>query len=139
VCAHNETSHGGQALPWLQRSQDQGEFLVASSLATTTFATTAAISTAAASIAAATTTAGRSRFARASLIHGQWPAFNSLAIEFRDGVLGVLFGTHGHKREATRFASEFILHEANFLHSTSLCEKLLQFVFRRVEGKIAYV
>jgi hypothetical protein len=95
------------------------EFLVASSLAATAFATTA-VSTAAASIAAATTTAGRSRFPRASLIHGQWPAFNSLAIEFRDGVLSVLVGTHGHKREATRFAGEFILHEANFLHSASL-------------------
>jgi hypothetical protein len=94
------------------------EFLVASSLATATFATTA-VSTAAATIAAATA-AGRSRFPRASLIHGQRPAFNSLAIEFRDGVLSVLFGTHGDKREATRFAGEFVLHEANFLHSASL-------------------
>jgi hypothetical protein len=62
-----------------------------------------------------------------------------LAIEFRDGVLSVLVGTHGDKREATRFAGEFVLHQANFLHGTGLCEKFLQFIFRRVEGKIAYV
>jgi hypothetical protein len=62
-----------------------------------------------------------------------------LAIEFRDGILSVLFGTHGDKRKATRFAGEFVLHEGNFLHSAGLCEKLLKFVFRRVEGKIAYV
>jgi hypothetical protein len=112
------------------------EFLVAPALAT--FATTA-VSTAAAAVAAATTTAGRSRFPRASFIYGQWPTFNRLSVEFRDGVLSVLFGTHRDKRKATRFAGEFVLHEANFLHSAGLCEKLLQFVFRRVEGKIAYV
>jgi hypothetical protein len=109
------------------------EFLVASSLAT--FATATVSSTAVASA----TTAGRSRFPRASLIHGQRPAFNGLAIEFRDGILSVLFGTHGDKRKATRFAGEFVLHEGNFLHSARLREKLLKFVFRRVEGKIAYV
>src|SRR4029453_14877400 len=55
-----------------------------------------------------------------SLIHGQRPGFNGLAIEFRDGILSVLFGTHGDKRKATRFAGEFVLHQGNFLHSTGL-------------------
>jgi hypothetical protein len=95
--------------------------------------------TVSATAVATSTTAGRSGFPRASLVDRQRPAFNSLAIEFRDGVLSVLFGTHGDKRKAARFAGEFVLHEGNFLHSASLCEKLLQFVFRRVEGKIAYV
>jgi hypothetical protein len=62
-----------------------------------------------------------------------------LAIEFCDGVLCVRFGTHRDKSEATRFAGEFILHECHFLDGASLCEELLQFVFRRIEGKIAYV
>jgi hypothetical protein len=118
---------------------DQCEFLVASSLAATFATSTVSTTAAAAAITAATTTAGRSRFPWASLVHGQWPAFNRLAIEFRDGVLSVLVGTHGDKREATRFAGEFVLHQANFLHGTGLCEKFLQFIFRRVEGKIAYV
>src|SRR4029077_6090371 len=114
----------------------QCECLVASSLATFAAATVSTTTTATAVTASATT--GRSGFPWASLIHGQWPAFNRLAIEFRDGVLSVLVGTHGDKRKATRFAREFVLHEGNFLHSPGLCEKFLQFVFRRVEGKIAY-
>jgi hypothetical protein len=62
-----------------------------------------------------------------------------LAVEFGDGVLSLLLRTHCDKSKTTRLAGEFILHESDFLHSASLCEKLLQFVFRRVEGKIAYV
>src|SRR5262249_9097049 len=89
------------------------EFLVAPSLAT--FAT-ATVSTA----VAASATAGRSSFPRTSLIHGQRPAFKGLAVEFRDGVLSVLFGTHRDKREAARLSGEFVLHEGNFLHSTGL-------------------
>src|SRR5262249_38596016 len=89
--------------------------LVASSLAT--FAT-ATVSTAAA--VPAPSAAGWSRFSRAGLIHGQRSAFNGLPVEFRDGVLSVLLGTHGDKRKATRFAGEFVLHQGNFLHSASL-------------------
>src|SRR5438128_12396363 len=96
-------------------------FLVASSLAAA-FAASATISatTTTAAVAAASATAGWPRFPRPSLIHGQRSAFNGLAIEFRDGVLSVLVGTHGDKRKATRFAGEFVLHEGNFLHSTGL-------------------
>jgi hypothetical protein len=111
------------------------ESLVAPSLAT--FATATVSSSTA--VAASAATAGWSRFPRPSLVHRQRPAFNGLAIEFRDGVLSVLVGAHGDKRKAPRFAGEFVLHKGNFLHSTGLCEKLLEFVFRRVEGKIAYV
>jgi hypothetical protein len=114
-------SHGGANFAVVTKAIGTSEFLVASSLATTTTFATTAGSTAAATIAAATA-AGRSRFPRASLIHGQWPAFNSLAIEFRDGVLSVLVGTHRDKRKATRFAGEFVLHEGDFLHVPS-CAK----------------
>src|SRR5262245_1637951 len=103
----------GELCRGYKRSQDR-EGLVASSLAT--FAT-ATVST---TTVTASATTGRSRFPWASLIHGQWPAFNRLAIEFRDGVLSVLFGTHGDKSKATRFAGEFVLHKGNFLHSAGL-------------------
>jgi len=58
---------------------------------------------------------------------------------FGDRVLRVLLRSHRHKSETARLAGEFILHEGDFLHGTGLCEKFLQFIFRRVEGKIAYV
>src|SRR5262249_61296686 len=74
----------------------------------------------AASPVAASATTWWSRFSRASLVHCQWPAFNGLAVEFRDRVLGVLFGTHGDKCKATRFAGEFVLHQGNFLHRAGL-------------------
>src|SRR5262249_40345486 len=106
-------------LRWFESSPAQSlipdsKILVSSSLAT--FAT-ATLSTTA---VAASTATRRSRFSRASLIHCQRPAFNGLTIEFRDGVLSVLFGTHGDKRKAARFAGEFVLHEGNFLHSAGL-------------------
>jgi hypothetical protein len=113
---HDSTCHGGELCRGYKTSWTR-ESLVAPSLAT--FAATA-VSTTAATIAAATTTTGRSRFSRASLIHGQWPAFNCLSVEFRDGALSVLFGTHRDKRKATRFAGEFVLHEGNFLHRAGL-------------------
>src|SRR6266516_6262162 len=106
--------------------------------ATTTVATTTTIATPTPAVTASAT-AGWPRLSRACLIYSQWPTLNGLAVEFRNGVLSVLFRTHRDKSEATRLAGEFILHESHFLHSASLCEKFLQFVFRRVEGKIAYV
>jgi hypothetical protein len=86
-----------------------------------TIAPTASVASAAASISASTTaTAGRARFSRACLVNSQRPAFNGLAIEFRNGVLSVLLRTHRHEREAARFAREFILHERHFLDGTRL-------------------
>jgi hypothetical protein len=114
--AHGGNQPAGKLCRGYKSSRDQCEFLVASSLATLTTATVSATTTA----VTASATAGRSRFPRASLIHGQWPALNGLSIEFRDGVLSVLVGTHGDKRKATRFAGEFVLHEGNFLHSAGL-------------------
>src|SRR5262249_28414810 len=87
---------------------------VASSLATFP-ATTVSPATVAASAAA-----GRSRCSGASLIHGQWSAFDRLAIEFRNGVLSLLFRTHGDESKAARLARESVLHESDFLHSASL-------------------
>jgi len=81
-------------------------------------ATIAAAAAAAAVPTAATT--GRSRFSGASFIYCQRPAFDCLAIEFRNGVLSVLFRTHGDESKATRLAGESVLHESDFLHSASL-------------------
>jgi hypothetical protein len=116
--------------------------LVTPSLATVAAATTVSAATAIASPAptvSASATTGWPRLSRAGLIHRQWPTFNGLAVEFRNGVLSVLFRAHRDESKATRLAGEFILHESDFLHRASLWEKLLQFVFRRVEGEIAYV
>jgi len=82
-------------------------------------AISATIAAAAAAVPTAATT-GRSRFSGASFIYCQRPAFDCLAIEFRNGVLSVLFRTHGDESKATRLAGESVLHESDFLHSASL-------------------
>jgi hypothetical protein len=81
-------------------------------ISATTIAAAAAVPTSA--------TTGRSRFSGASLIHRQRPAFDCLAIEFRNGVLSVLVRTHRDESEAARLAGESVLHESDFLHSASL-------------------
>jgi len=103
------------------------KLLVASALTTIapapTIATTAAaaVATATASVSApAATTPRWACLTRPSLVNSQRPAFNGLAIEFRDGVLSVLLRTHRHEREPARFAREFILHERHFLDGTRL-------------------
>jgi hypothetical protein len=80
----------------------------------------ATIAAAAAAAVPTSATTGRSRFSGASLVHRQWPAFDCLAIEFRNRVLSVLVRTHGDKSKATRLAGESVLHESDFLHSASL-------------------
>src|SRR5437762_13908384 len=82
-------------------------------------ATLAAAAAAAAAVPTAATT-GRSRFSGASFIYCQRPAFDCLAIEFRNGVLSVLVRTHGDESKATRLAGESVLHKSDFLHSASL-------------------
>jgi hypothetical protein len=75
---------------------------------------------AAAAVPTTSATTGWSRFSGASFIHRQRPAFDGLAIEFRNGVLSVLVRTHGDESEAARLAGESVLHESDFLHSASL-------------------
>ena len=82
-------------------------------------ATIAAAAAAAAAVPTSATT-GRSRFSGASFIYCQRPAFDCLAIEFRNGVLSVLVRTHRDESEAARLARESVLHESDFLHSASL-------------------
>ena len=99
------------------------QLLMASSLAaiaaTTTIAAAAAIAAPAPAVTASAT-AGWPRLSRACLIYSQWATLNGLAVEFRNGVLSVLFRTHRDKSKAARLAGEFILHESDFLHGTSL-------------------
>src|SRR6266446_5962017 len=90
-------------------------------------------------ITATAAAARRARLTRARFIHGQRPAFDTFGVKLSDGVLSFLLGTHGHEGKPARFASEFVLHKGDFLHRAGLREKLLQFVFGRVEGKISYV
>ena len=98
---------------------------------------TTAITTA--TTATATATARRARLARSRFIHGQRPTFHAFAVKLSNGILSFLFRAHCYEGKPARFASEFVLHEGDFLHRAGLCEKLLQFVFGRVEGKISYV
>jgi hypothetical protein len=110
--------------------------------ATTAVATaTAAITTTAAAVASSTTAAAArwACFAWSRFVYSQGPSFDGLAIEFADGALSVLLRSHRDKGKSARLAGEFVLHERDFLDRTGLRKKLLQFVFRRIEGKIAYV
>jgi hypothetical protein len=88
---------------------------IATSIATVTATATAT----------ATTATGRTWFARARFINGERPAVERFAINFRNRFLRVLVGAHGHKSEAAGFASEFVLHEHDFLDRASLSKKLL--------------
>ena len=108
----------------------------------TTAATTVAAATTAAATAVAATTAAAAWwacFAWTSFVDRERPAFNGLAVEFRDRRLRISFRGHGDKGEATGLAGEFVLHERYLLDCASLREKLLQFVFGRIEREIAYV
>jgi hypothetical protein len=111
--------------------------------AATVTAPTAAVATAATTVATtASATAAAARwacFAGTSFVDRERTAFNGLPVELRDRRLSVSFRAHGDKGEATRLAGEFVLHERDFLDWSSLREKLLQFVFSRIEREIAYV
>src|SRR5206468_471129 len=111
---------------------------VASTAATiASAATPTAIATAA--VTAATTASGRTSFTGPRFVHGQWPAFDRLAVELRNRFLGICFACHRNKGEAARFTGELVLHQRDLLHWSRLSEEILQIRFGRVEGKISYV
>src|SRR5438876_9569221 len=82
---------------------------VASSTAITTATTTAA--------AAA---ARWARLTRPRFIHGQRPAFHAFAVKLSNGILSFLFRAHRYEGKPARFASEFVLHEGDFLYRAGL-------------------
>jgi hypothetical protein len=114
-----------------------------------TIATSAAVATAtpvtttppaAATIAAATATAsGWARFTGARFVYGQRSAFDRLPVELGNCLLRVGLACHCHKGKSARFTSEFILHQGDFLHRSSLCKEILKISLGCVEGKISYV
>jgi hypothetical protein len=111
--------------------------ITAAATATATI-TAAATATTAATITAAAA-ALRASFARTRFVYGQSATFHRFAINLGNGILCFLFRRHGHKSEATRLACEFILHEHDILHSTSLGEEILKVGLRRIERKISNV
>jgi hypothetical protein len=113
-----------------------GRLARSSIAAAVTAATAAAISAAAAATVAATAAAGGACFTWTRFVHRKSATFYGFAIKLGDGILCFLFCRHGHKSEATRLACEFILHEHDILHSTSLREEILKVGFRRIERKI---
>jgi hypothetical protein len=74
---------------------------------------------------AAPAAAWRPRLARTRFINGESSSFDSLAVYFRDCLLGVLVGAHSYESEAAGFAGKFVLHEHDFLHRASLRKELL--------------
>jgi hypothetical protein len=110
----------------------------AAAITATTAAAAIAATTAAIAAAAASAT-GRASLAGARFVHGQGTAFDRLAIELRDCLLGVRFRCHRDKGEAARLTGELILHQRDLLDWSRLSEKILQICFGRVEGKISYV
>ena len=115
---------------------------IAAAISAATTAATVAAATTAATVAAATTTAAAARgpcFAWTRFVHRKSATFHGFAIKLGNGILCFLFCCHGHKSEAARLACEFILHEHDILHSTSLCEEILKVGFRRIERKIPNV
>jgi hypothetical protein len=111
------------------------------STATAVAAAAAAIATTTAAIAAAaaSTTTGRASLTGTRFVHGQGTAFDRLAIELCDCLLGICFRCHRDKGEAARLTGELILHQRDLLDWSRLSEKILQICFGRVEGKISYV
>jgi hypothetical protein len=107
--------------------------------ASSTAAITAAASTVTATAATTTSTAGWARFAGPGFVHRQWTTFDGLPVELGDCRLSVGLRSHRHEGKAARLAGEFVLHERHLRDRSGLRKKLLQFVFRRIEGKIAYV
>jgi hypothetical protein len=103
---------------------------------TTIAATAAAITTAPATTAAA---AAGTRFTGTRFVHGQWPAFHGLTVEFGYCLLRIGFIAHCDKGKAARFAGEFVLHEGDFGDRARLREKILEVGFGGIEGKISDV
>jgi hypothetical protein len=111
----------------------------ATAIAATAAAAAIAAATAAVAAAAAASTTRWASFTGARFVHGQRPALDRLAIEFRDRLLSICFRCHGDKGEAARLTGELILHQRDLLDWSRLSEKILQICFGRVEGKISYV
>jgi hypothetical protein len=102
--------------------------------------TSAALSTAvAATIPTVTASTRWARFARSRFIYGESAPFQLCAVNFGNGLLGILVGAHSHKGESARFSSEFVLHQHDFLDRARFGKKLLKFVFGRVKWEISHV
>jgi hypothetical protein len=98
---------------------------ITAAAATTTVASAssaAAVAAATATIASAATAAaaGRTLFTRARFIHSQRSTVDTLAVEFGNGSLRVLFRGHCDKGEAAGFPGEFVLHQHYLLDGACL-------------------
>ena len=93
----------------------------------------------AATITTVTASTRWARFARSRFIYGESAAFQLCAVNFGNGLLGILFGAHSYKGESARFSSEFVLHQHDFLDWARFGKKLLKFVFGRVKWEIPHV
>src|SRR5678815_877721 len=69
-------------------------------------------------------------------IHGERTSLMVLAVEKLDCLLCLGIAGHGNEGKPTGFTREFILDECSFPHLAGLREKVLQFDFSGVEGKI---
>ena len=113
---------GFQAEP---RPEILGNDLVAIPTATTTVFTTTA------------TSAARTFFARLGDVDREGATVNFLAVQGRDGLLGFFGGAHGHETKAAGAIGHAIHHQVRFRDRAMRGERVLQIVFRGVEGKIS--
>jgi hypothetical protein len=114
------------------------------SAATTTATTIATVSTAttaaaAATVSAATAAAAFTRFHRTRFVHGQRPAIDFLAMEFRDGRLRFIGGAHFHETETTGTSRHAIIDHLHPRDIARLGKEIGQVIFRHAKGQVAHV
>jgi hypothetical protein len=115
---------------------------IAAATATTIATVSAATTTAAAAVsttAAATTTTAFTGFHRTCFVHGQGPAVDFLAMEFRDGRLGFVRRSHFDKAETTGTSCHSIIDHLHPRDIAGLGKEIGQVVFRHAEGQIAHI
>lgn len=123
------------------RSQGTGATVSQTGLvpAATTAATTETTATAAAAEAAATAAAGRTVFTRTRDVDGQRTAIQGRAVHRVDRTLRLFRRGHGDETEPAGPAALAVDHQVRLDHRAVHREGVVQVVFGRVEGQIAYV
>jgi hypothetical protein len=116
--------------------------LVTVASATISAATITTISAASATTAptiSATATAAFTGFHRARFIDGQGAAVDFLAVEFRDGRLGLFRRTHFHETKTAGTSRHAIVDHLHPRNIARLGKEIGQVIFRHAEGQIAHV
>jgi hypothetical protein len=101
--------------------------------------TAAAATTATVSTATTTTTAAFALFHRTRFIHGQGPAVDFLAMEFRDRRLRLFRRAHFDKAETTGATGHAVIDHLHPSDIARLGKQIGQVVFCHAKGQIAHI